>query len=166
MSQRQLLNKLNYDAYLIHCQWMERAINLAQIASDGGEVPVGAAIVDDKGNLVAEANNRKRRDSNPIAHAEILAIQKASKILNSCYLKNCTLYVTLEPCPMCAGAIVHSRLNLIVYGTHDPKTGAIRTTLNLPDSFCSNHKLKVLSGIRETRCRQQLQDWFEQKRKS
>jgi tRNA(adenine34) deaminase len=154
------LAQLNYDAYLIHCRWMAYALNLAQIAGDLGEVPVGAVIIDRQGNLIAEAANRKTREQDPIAHAEILAIRAATKMIQSPYLPDCTLYVTLEPCPMCAGAIIHSRLGLLVYGADDPKTGAIRTVSNLPDSFCSNHSLKVLAGIQEKSCRQQLQTWF------
>ncbi|GAB4536847.1 MAG: tRNA adenosine(34) deaminase TadA [Pleurocapsa sp.] len=158
------LGLLDYDTYLFHRRWMERAIKLAQEAGAVAEVPVGAVIIDSQKKLVAAANNRKQRERDATAHAEILAIRAASKIKNNFYLTDCTLYVTLEPCPMCTGAIIHSRLNLLVYGIHDPKTGAIRTTLNLPDSFCSNHQLKVLSGIKELECRQQLQDWFKQKR--
>jgi tRNA(adenine34) deaminase len=96
--------------------------------------------------------------------AEILAIRTATKKRQSFYLEDCTLYVTLEPCPMCAGAIIHARLGLLVYGADDPKTGAIHTVANLPDSYCSNHRLKVLAGIKETSCRQQLQTWFSHQR--
>jgi tRNA(adenine34) deaminase len=158
------LAQLNYDAYLIHCSWMADALNLAQIAGDLGEVPVGAVIINRQGNLIAEVANRKTREQDPTAHAEILAIRAATKIIQSPYLSDCTLYVTLEPCPMCAGAIIHSRLGLLVYGADDPKTGAIRTVSNLPDSYCSNHSLKVLAGIQEKSCRQQLQTWFSQQR--
>ena len=161
---RSRLAKLNYETYLVHCHWMERVIQLAQAAGEAGDVPVGAAIIDAQGNLIAEAANRKERDKDATAHAEILAIRAASQIKQDWYLKNCTLYVTLEPCPMCAGAIIQSRLNLLVYGIDDPKTGAIRTVTNLPDSACSNHRLTVIAGIKESNCRQQLQDWFVQKR--
>lgn len=159
------LAQLNYDIYLNHCRWMQYTLRLAQIAGDCGEVPIGAVVIDHQGNLLAEAGNRKLREQDPTAHAEIIAIRAATKAINNCYLKNCTLYVNLEPCPMCAGAIIHSRLRLLVYGTDDPKTGAIRTVINLPDSECSNHRLQVLAGIQETPCRQQLQTWFGQKRK-
>ena len=158
------LSRLDYDTYLFHCSWMEYALKLAQNAGDLGEVPVAAVIVDPQGNLLAEAANRKQRERDPTAHAEMLTIRTATKAIDNCYLRDCTLYVTLEPCPMCAGAIVHSRLGLLVYGTDDPKTGAIRTVTNLPDSSCSNHRLQVIAGIKETACRQQLQDWFKQRR--
>ena len=158
------LARLDYESYLIHCTWMEYALKLAQTAAKLGEVPVAALVVGDRGDLLAEAVNRKVREQDPTAHAEILAIRTATKAIQSCYLQECTLYVTLEPCPMCAGAIIHSRLNLLVYGASDPKTGAIRTVTNLPDSCCSNHRLQVLAGIKEEPCRRQLQTWFARQR--
>jgi len=158
--------QLDYGAYLIHCQWMEQAIALAQTAGNAGEIPVAAIIVDEQNNLIAEASNHKERLTDATAHAEILAIRAASTIKQNYYLKNCTLYVNLEPCPMCAGAIIQSRLGLLVYGADEPKTGAIRTVINIPDSYCSNHRLKVLAGIEEESCRQQLQTWFRNRRKS
>jgi tRNA(adenine34) deaminase len=150
--------------YLVHRQWMSQAIALAQSAGDAGEVPVGAVIVDADNNLVAAAENRRERDKDPTGHAEILALRAAGQALQTWHLNNCTLYVTLEPCPMCAGAIVLARLGLLVYGVDDPKTGTIRTVTNIPDSACSNHRLPVLGGIMESVCRQQLQSWFAQRR--
>jgi tRNA(adenine34) deaminase len=139
---------------------MSRAIELAKVAGEGGDVPVGAVIVDKQGNLLAQAGNRKEREQDPTAHAEILVLRAASRVRQSWRLNDCTLYVTLEPCPMCAGAIVQARIGLLVYGIDDPKTGAIRTVANLPDSACSNHRLEVIAGIRESECRRQLQSWF------
>ena len=159
-----LLPSLDYDSYLIHQRWMQSALELARIAGDQEEVPVGAIIVDHQGNLIASERNQKTKDKDPTAHAEILAIRSATKAINNCYLQDCVLYVTLEPCPMCAGAIVQARLGLLVYGADDPKTGAIRTVMNLPDSYCSNHRLKVLPGIEEASCREQLQTWFQHQR--
>lgn len=150
--------------YLAHRQWMIRALELAQAAGEAGEVPVGAVVIDAAGNLIATAENRRQRDRNPIAHAEILALQAASQVLQTWRLHTCTLYVTLEPCPMCAGALVQARLGLLVYGADDPKAGAIRTILNIPDSPASYHRLPVLAGILESTCRQQLQTWFTQHR--
>ena len=145
---------------------MNRALELAQQAGESGEVPVGAVIIDQNNQLIAEAQNRKERDFDPTAHAEILALRKAGKILKNWHLNTCTLYVTLEPCPMCTGAILQARLGLLVYGADDPKTGTIRTVANIPDSACSFHRLWVLGGILESSCRQQLQSWFAQKRPS
>jgi tRNA(adenine34) deaminase len=155
---------LEYPEYLIHREWMSRALYLGQIAGDADEVPVGAVIVDVSGNLIAEGENRKQRDNDPTAHAEIIAIKAAAQRLQSWRLNQCTLYVTLEPCPMCAGAIVQARIGLLVYGVDDTKTGAIRTVANIPDSAASNHRLHVIGGILESACRQQLQAWFTHRR--
>lgn len=157
---------LNYQAYLNHRYWLGQCLKLAQQAAAWGDVPVGAVIVDDNSNLIAEAANCKEKNQDPTAHAEIIAIRAASQIQQNWHLNNCTLYVTLEPCPMCAGAIIQARLNTLVYGVDEPKTGAIRTVVNLPDSSCSYHRLNVIAGIRELECRQQLQNWFALKRKT
>jgi tRNA(adenine34) deaminase len=156
---------IEYTEYLIHRKWIGLALELAQAAGDAGEVPVGAVIIDSSGNLLAEGENRKERDQDPTAHAEILALRAAAQILQSWRLYKCTLYVTLEPCPMCAGAIVQSRIGLLVYGVDDTKTGAICTVDNIPDSPASNHRLRVIGGVLESVCRQQLQAWFATRRK-
>lgn len=162
---RQVSAAFDHPAYLHHRRWMERAMVLAQTAGDAGEVPVGAVIVNGAGQAIAEAENRRERDRDPTAHAEILALRAAGKVLNSWHLTQCTLYVTLEPCPMCAGALVLARLGQLVYGADDPKAGAVRSVFNLSDSACSNHRLFVLGGILEAPCRQQLQSWFAQHRR-
>ncbi|MGK7930145.1 MAG: nucleoside deaminase [Microcystaceae cyanobacterium] len=143
---------------------MEKVLTLAQNAGNKGEIPVAAMIVDEKNQLIAQATNEKELRQDPTAHAELLAIRLASQALQTWHLEKCTLYVNLEPCPMCAGAIIHSRLGTVVYGANDPKTGAIRTVINLPDSACSNHHPLVLSGIQEKKSRQLLQNWFKKKR--
>jgi tRNA(adenine34) deaminase len=149
-----------------HCQWMRQAIALADSAAASGEVPVGAVVVDATGNCIGKAENRRERDRDPTGHAELLALRQAAQHLGRWQLQDCTLYVTLEPCPMCAGAIIQARIGQLVYGADDPKTGAIRTVLNVPDSAASFHQLKVLGGILETACRDQLQQWFAQRRRS
>ena len=156
----------NYSEYLIHRKWMEKALKLSQSAGYAGEVPVGAVIIDSSDNIIAEGENRKQRDNDPTAHAEILAIREATRSLQTWRLHECTLYVTLEPCPMCAGAIVQARVGLLVYGVDDPKTGAIRTVANIPDSAASNHRLRVIGGILESECRSSLQAWFASRRHS
>ena len=158
------LANLDDETYQIHEQWMAKAREAAQQAAEKGDIPVGAVIIDDRGKIIAIAGNAKEQKCDPTAHAEILAIQQASKVKQNWHLKDCTLYVTLEPCPMCAGAIVHSRIKLLIYGADDPKTGAIQTVLNIPYSAASNHRLAVLAGIGESECRQQLQSWFKNKR--
>lgn len=143
---------------------MIRALELAEAAGEAGDVPVGAVIVGANGQVLAEAENRRERDHDPTAHAEVLALRAAGQTLQNWHLNDCTLYVTLEPCPMCAGALVLARLGLLVYGADDLKAGAIRSVLNVPDSAASNHPLPVLGGILESVCRQQLQDWFRDRR--
>jgi tRNA(adenine34) deaminase len=150
--------------FQFHQRWMARSIELATNAGNAGEVPVGAIIINPDGEIIAEGENRRERDQDPTAHAEIVAIRAAGAALNNWHLDRCTLYVTLEPCPMCAGAIVAARLGLLVYGADDAKAGSIRTVLNIPDSAASNHKLNVIGGVLESTCRQQLRDWFRQKR--
>ena len=151
---------MNLEDYLEHKKWMRQALEIAQAAGDEGEIPVGAIILNSEGNLLAASGNQKERKQDPTAHAEIIAIQQACQSLGTWHLGSCTLYVTLEPCPMCTGAILQARIRQLVYGVDDPKTGSIRTVTNLPDSACSNHRLKVTSGILETACRQQLKSWF------
>jgi tRNA(adenine34) deaminase len=156
---------LDNEIYLKHRHWMIHALALAEAAGEVGEVPVGAVIVGPHGELLAEAANRRQRDHDPTAHAEILALRAAGDRLQSWYLTQCTLYVTLEPCPMCAGALVNARLGVLVYGADDPKAGAVRSVINVPDSPASNHRLAVYAGILEVPCRQQLQTWFSQHRR-
>ncbi len=150
--------------YETHCYWMKQGLKLAQKAAQLGDVPVGAVLINGQGNMIAQGYNNKEQNCDPTGHAEMIAIRQACETLHTWHLEQCTLYVTLEPCIMCAGAIIQSRLGLLVYGVDDPKSGSIRTVLNLPDSAASNHRLSVLSGILEGECRQQLQNWFTDKR--
>jgi tRNA(adenine34) deaminase len=150
--------------YPSHSHWMRQALTLAATAGAAGEVPVGAVLVSTTGEIIATGENRRERDHDPTAHAEILTLRAAGQQQKNWHLNNCILYVTLEPCPMCAGAIVQARLGLLVYGADDPKAGAIRTVLNLPDSAASFHRLPVLAGILSTPCREQLQAWFRARR--
>lgn len=145
---------------------MSRSLELAAAAGAAGEVPVGAVIVGPDGHAIAEGENRRERDCDPTAHAEVLALRRAGQVLRNWHLNGCTLYVTLEPCPMCAGAIAQARLKLLVYGADDLKAGSVRSVLNIPDSAASFHRLPVLGGILESTCREQLQAWFAEKRRS
>ncbi|MBD2178505.1 nucleoside deaminase [Pseudanabaena sp. FACHB-1998] len=148
-----------------HQYWMDQAIALAKNAGEMGEIPVGAVIVDKEGQAITTGVNQKERSQDPTAHAEMVAIREAAKFLKDWHLTDCTLYVTLEPCPMCAGAILQARVSTLVYGADDPKAGAIRTVANLPDSPLSFHKLKAIAGIREQECQDLLQSWFQKLRK-
>lgn len=147
-----------------HQHWMGHALQLAAAAGAAGDVPVGAIVVDGQGQAIAQAENRKQRDGDPTGHAEILALQRAGRSRQNWHLNDCVLYVTLEPCPMCAGAIINARLGLLVFGAIDPKAGAICSVLNLPASAASNHRLPVIGGVLGQGCQQQLQAWFQRKR--
>jgi tRNA(adenine34) deaminase len=156
--------EFDHPTYHQHRHWMERALELAEAAGIAGDVPVGAVIVDGQNQVIATAANRRDRDHDPTAHAEVLALRQAGLARRNWHLNDCTLYVTLEPCPMCAGALVLARLGLLVYGADDWKAGAVRSVLNIPDSPASNHRLDVLGGILADPCREQLQNWFRDRR--
>jgi tRNA(adenine34) deaminase len=149
-----------------HQDWLDRAIAIAQKAGQAGEIPVGAIIVDPNNQLVATGVNRRERDRNPIAHAEIVAIQAAAQKLEDWQLSGCSLYVTLEPCPMCAAAILQARIKRLVYGAADPKAGAIHSVINLPHSQAAFHRLETIAGIRAQACQAMLQSWFQGHRHS
>ena len=150
-----------------HSYFMEMAIKLAQKASSLNEVPVGAVVVSDDAPssiIVSEAFNNRESQSNPLGHAELLAIDKASKKLGRWRLSGCTLYVTLEPCLMCAGAIILSRVDRVVYGAKDPKAGAVSSLYQTLSDQRLNHRPEVISGIREEECSKLLKDFFKSMR--
>ena len=142
---------------------MELALNEAKKAYKIEEIPVGAIIVKD-GKVISRAYNQKETKNNPIAHAEILAIERASKKLGRWRLDDCDLYVTLEPCPMCAGAIIQARLKNLYIGTMDPKSGACGSVLDLSKDFPFNHKVNTIVGIKKLECEKILKDFFKQLR--
>lgn len=149
-----------------HRAWMQQAIALAAEAGSRGEIPVGAIVVNEQNEAIATGVNRRETDGDPTAHAEIVALRAAGRALGSWRLDRCTLYVTLEPCLMCAGAIVMARLGLLVYGADDLKAGAVRSIVNLPDCAASNHAVPTIGGILEAPCRELLQRWFRERRRS
>lgn len=155
---------LTDETYLRHRDWMLQALDLAAAAGQQGEVPVAAIVVDGRNQQLSAATNGRETFQDPTAHAEVLALRQAGQKRGNWKLTDCTLYVTLEPCPMCAGAILLSRIRLLVYGAADLKAGAIRSVLNLPDSAASNHRLAVLNGVLAPQCQLQLQQWFQQRR--
>lgn len=148
----------------LHRQFMLLALQEAQQAAVENEVPVGAVIVH-RGRLVAAAHNQREQLRDPTAHAEILAITQASAALGSWRLEDCALYVTLEPCPMCAGAIVLARIPLVVYGASDPKAGAVASLYQLLDDVRLNHRAAVVSGILASECGGLLSEFFRQQRR-
>ena len=142
---------------------MKKALLQAKKAYNKMEVPVGAVIVKD-GKIIASAYNQKETKLDTTKHAEISAIQKASKKLNSWRLNDCEMYVTLEPCPMCAGAIIQSRIKKVYYGTPDEKTGAVGSKLNLFKDFKFNHNVEFENSILEKECKEMLQNFFKELR--
>ena len=141
-------------------KFMKMALKEAKKAYDKLEIPVGAVIVKD-GEIIAKAHNLKETKFDTTKHAEILAIQKASKKLESWRLLDCEMYVTLEPCSMCAGAIINSRIKKIYIGTLDEKTGAAGSVLNLFEDYTFNHKVEVETGVMQLECKKMLQDFFK-----
>ncbi|MDQ0340607.1 tRNA(adenine34) deaminase [Caldalkalibacillus uzonensis] len=146
-----------------HEKWMEQAIQLAKRAESLGEVPIGAVIVKD-GTVIGTGYNRREIDKSPLAHAEIIAIQEACEQLGGWRLTGCDLYVTLEPCPMCAGAIVQARIKRVVYGTEDPKAGYAGTLYNTLQDERLNHQVEVIAGVRKEECQHVLKDFFRRLR--
>lgn len=143
---------------------MQLAIEQAKLAATLGEIPVGALIVDNStGELLASAHNLRESEGNALCHAEVLAIDAACKKKGGWRLQGCTLYVTLEPCPMCAGAVVNSRIDRVVYGASDMLAGCCGSVINF-NAYPFNHAFSVESGVCEDECRAILQDFFNKKR--
>jgi len=143
--------------------WMRHALGLAELAAKRDEVPVGAVLVRRR-KLIAEGYNRPLKDHDPTAHAEIIAIRAAAARLNNYRLPEATLYVTLEPCPMCVGAIIHARLQRLVFAAHDPRTGAVESVFELLQASAHNHFVAVTAGVLAADSRRLLQDFFRQRR--
>lgn len=144
--------------------FMALALWQAQQAENCGEVPVGAVIVDENGEVIATGFNQTINHNDPCAHAEIQALRKAGERLGNYRLLGCTLYVTLEPCPMCAGAMVHSRIKRLVYGTADLKTGAVGSRFHLFDDYKMNHQIEVTAGVMAEKCSHMLSAFFQKRR--
>ncbi|MBQ3556949.1 MAG: tRNA adenosine(34) deaminase TadA [Oscillospiraceae bacterium] len=142
-----------------HEEYMRRAMELAARAADEGDVPVGCVIVRD-GQIVGEGRNRREENGDATAHAELEAIRDACKKLGTWRLHGCTMYVTLEPCPMCTGGIINARIDAVRYGAKDEKAGACGSVLNLFEERF-NHKPRLYGGLLEDECAEQLRDFFE-----
>lgn len=148
-----------------HLNHMEMALQEARIAGHKDEVPIGAIIVSEYGEVIANSHNEKEANNNPCGHAEILVIQKAAQKLKSWRLLNATLYVTLEPCPMCLSAMVQARIGKLVFGAYDKKGGAISLGYNLHNDSRLNHRFDVIGGVKHFECSQLLSNFFRAKRK-
>ena len=143
--------------------WMEEALREAARAQAAGEVPVGAVVVCGE-KIVGRGANRNLRDSDPTAHAEMVALRQAARALGNHRLGECEMFATIEPCAMCAGALVQARLARLVYGADDPKAGAVHSVVNVLNNPRLNHQMKVVSGVLGERCTELLQSFFRQRR--
>ena len=144
-------------------EFMQVALDEARAAADAGEVPVGAILVKD-GEILAHGNNRTIRDCDPTAHAEIIALRKAARAGNNYRLMGTTLYVTIEPCAMCAGAIIQARVSRVVYGADDPKGGALRSCFEVLSHAKLNHQVEMTPGVMAAECATILQTFFTARR--
>lgn len=146
-----------------HRYFMQAALKEAEKAAKKGEVPIGAVVVRN-GEIIARGHNQPIGRNDPTAHAEIAALKKAARKLNNYRLNGCRLYVTLEPCLMCAGAIIHARIDTLIYGTADPKGGAADSLYNILEDKRLNHRVEVVSGILEEECSARLKAFFRERR--
>ncbi len=143
-----------------HTEWMQIALDEARSAQQHGDVPVGAVVVKD-GRMVAARHNERELTNDPTAHAEVLALRDAAEVLGSWRLEGCSLYVTLEPCVMCGGALVNSRIHKVIYGAADEKAGACLSLYNVADDPRLNHQFELVPGILADECSQILLDFFQ-----
>jgi tRNA(adenine34) deaminase len=143
--------------------WMQEALRAAQRALEAGEVPVGAVVIHE-GKIVGRGFNRNITDSDPTAHAEVIALREAGAAIGNHRLGDCDLFVTIEPCPMCAGAMVHARIRRLVYGADDPKAGAVHSAMQVLNHPSANHKIEVRGGVLAGKCAELLQDFFRARR--
>ncbi|MFP4380788.1 MAG: tRNA adenosine(34) deaminase TadA [Candidatus Sumerlaeia bacterium] len=144
---------------------MRLALEKARLGGENDEVPVGAVIIDSDGRLLAAAHDERHATTDPTAHAEILAIRRAAALIADWRLENCSLYVTLEPCPMCAGALILARISNLYYGAPSPKSGSVESLTRLLDVPGYNHRVQTQSGILAEECSQVLSEYFQKKRR-
>jgi tRNA(adenine34) deaminase len=154
----------NDPAHPFHLRHMEMCLGEAQVAADEDEVPIGALVVHPEQGVIGLAHNQREQLNDPTAHAELIALTQAGNALKSWRLDRCILYVTLEPCPMCAGAVVNARIPMVVYGAPDPKAGACDTLYQIPSDTRLNHRAIVLGGVLADRCGAILTEFFRRKR--
>ena len=147
-----------------HEKWMWRAIGVAREAADLGEVPVGSIVLDAEGRILAAASNRTITDNDPTAHAEILALRTAALRVGNYRLTGTTVYTTIEPCAMCAGALVNARVAHLVYGARDERFGAVETHFRICDSPELNHRIEITGGVLADNCRSLMREFFQARR--
>jgi tRNA(adenine34) deaminase len=158
-------NGLLPDMDINHIEMMRAALIEAERARKKGEVPIGAVVVANNHQILAAEHNRTITLNDPTAHAEILALRSAAAKIGNYRLLNTMLYVTVEPCPMCMGAVIHARVSRVIFGTRDPKWGAAGSLYDFTADPRFNHQLEVVAGICENECKQLMQDFFRKKRK-
>ena len=149
----------------VDARWMLEALGAARAAARAGEVPVGACVVSPEGGLLAVAGNRTRTDCDPTAHAEVLALREASRRVGNYRLTGAVVYSTVEPCAMCAGALVQARVARLVYGARDEKAGAVESVFRVCDASSLNHRMELAAGVLEAECRALMQEFFRERRK-
>ena len=144
--------------------WMKRALSEARAADALNEIPIGACVIDAEGGMIAAASNRTITDNDPTAHAEILALRHAAAKIGNYRLTGFTVYSTIEPCVMCAGALVNARVERLVFGAHDERFGAVETLFHLCDHALLNHRLEITKGVLADQCRALMQEFFQNRR--
>ncbi len=144
--------------------WIDHVLTLADEAGTAGDVPVGAVVVDESGEVIGRGFNTREADADPVGHAEVNALREAGRVRGNWNLSGCTLYVTLEPCTMCAGAIVNARISRVVFAAWDPKAGAAGSVRDVLRDARLNHVVEVVGGVDEHRANRQLVEWFEARR--
>ena len=145
-------------------KWMTRLLSKAQLVGKRGDVPIAAVILDKRGRCIGYGGNRREAMKDPLGHAELVALRQASWINNDWRFNDCTLIVNLEPCPMCAGALIQARMGKIIYGSKDPNRGALGGTINLAEHKSAHHKMIIEKGLMEEESKKIIVDWFKDKR--
>ena len=145
-------------------KWMTRLLSKAKTIGEKGEVPIAAVVLDKRGRCIGYGGNTREKMKDPLGHAELVALRQASLINNDWRFNDCTLIVNLEPCPMCAGALIQARMGKIIFGSEDPKRGALGGTINLAEHKSAHHNMLIESGVMEKESRKIIVDWFKNKR--
>lgn len=146
--------------------WMQRLLNRAERVGATGEIPVAAVLLDQAGRCIGHGSNRRETHRDPLGHAELMALRQGALLLGDWRMNHCTLLVTLEPCPMCAGALVQARVGQVIFAARDRKRGGLGSTINLADHHSAHHHMRVVGGVMEEEASLQLASWFRQRRRS
>ena len=155
---------LNAPVQVREQRWMELLLRRAEAVGEEGEIPVTAVVLDAQGRAIGWGRNRRERDQWPLGHAELVALQQAARLRGDWRFNDCSLLVTLEPCPMCAGALVQARMGRVVFGATDPKRGALGGCLDLASDPSAHHHMQVIGGLHGEACSRQLEGWFRRRR--